>query len=694
MRALVLLILALLLFPNLSSAQAPEPQSPIIFLPGFMGSRLYVSEENGTLDKAWEGFTAGEMRRLALDNNGESVNEVLVGSTIETFSFELGISIPTVNLYKSFLDSFTCPAGGLSQHPQPQTLTQANLENINPSNVPGRVRGRDCGKTIVSYPYDWRMDVFDIVDDGTTYTTGITANLIDLVEFYAQESETGQVQIVAHSNGGLLAKALMIRLEEQDKDHLIQRVAVVGSPQYGTPQTIGAMLHGYKQMKAGGLVLRPSISRNLSLNTMGSYNLLPSSRYFERIENPVLHFSNSTLTSAYKEKFGEITSSAALGSFLIDSKHRTKPETKSITEPEILSPKLLAQSQETKQKLDEWVPPQDLEFIEIAGTGVDTAKGFRYSTEEYQDCSFAHFFICENKERITYTPLFTQEGDGTVVMPSAVTGIGNTFYFDLEKLEDKTSTLADHLTLFESTELSNFLTKILAGQNPTSPYITTTRPEYPARERMTLSAHSPVSITAIDSQGNETSITTHQTNGEEVFLTKEEIPGSAVDIIGEGKYLILPDGDYDIELIGTDTGSFDLVFSDIKGDGSLSEQNRFVNIPTVKDGMSKTNITSENFGALSVDLENDGINDFVFTQGETESSEVRSYVKTQLQKATDRATLSGAVHIYLELLEKETDEVVRSTYVSHLERIIRYLETKTLTQEDAEKLTALVQHLR
>ena len=61
------------------------------------------------------------------------------------------------------------------------------------------------------YAYDWRQDVQDIVDNGTKYQNG-NKLLIDTLQSLVDNSRNGKVTIVAHSNGGLIAKSFIKKI--------------------------------------------------------------------------------------------------------------------------------------------------------------------------------------------------------------------------------------------------------------------------------------------------------------------------------------------------------------------------------------------------------------------------------------------------------------------------------------------------
>ncbi|MCP5810435.1 hypothetical protein NL321_30250, partial [Klebsiella pneumoniae] len=60
--------------------------------------------------------------------------------------------------------------------------------------------------------------------------------------------------IVAHSNGGLVAKALLNQLGGETAKSLVGRVIMIGVPQSGAPADLGAMLVGYEAGIYAGII--------------------------------------------------------------------------------------------------------------------------------------------------------------------------------------------------------------------------------------------------------------------------------------------------------------------------------------------------------------------------------------------------------------------------------------------------------
>lgn len=139
-------------------------------------------------------------------------------------------------------------------------------------------------------PYDWWYGVEDLVLD-SVQIEGTTTMLVLEIESLASTSQNRKVTIITNSNGGLLAKALMIRLEQLGKNNLVDKIILVASPQFGTPKAIAGLLYGDDQSILMGAVLSKSTARTFGENTPGTYGLLPSSKYFATVASPVIEFS-------------------------------------------------------------------------------------------------------------------------------------------------------------------------------------------------------------------------------------------------------------------------------------------------------------------------------------------------------------------------------------------------------------------
>lgn len=648
--------------------ESPPTDTPIIFLPGIFGSRLYHGEE-----KVWDGFAGARMRELELNTRGSSKNKITVGETLFTFS-ALGIKHEVYAPLESF---FNCSG----------IFSSSFVRNI-----PGNES--NCGAPLVSYPYDWRYDVFDILDTGTNYTSGENVKLVDLVE-HLSNNPTGKVHVVAHSNGGLLVKALMIRLEEQGKEELIDKIVLVGSPQLGTPSTIGAMLHGHNQQLGFGLIKRKDVSRAVSLNAPGAYSLLPSPRFIEN-NNPIVEFDSSPLSRKYQNVFGStIDSYEEFVTFLTDPTNlRVRPREDDLNAPEVLNERLLEKARGTHAQIDAWTPPEGVDFVQIIGIDNQTVNKYKYST----GIEFEILNIGELKPaprlKLWYRPVTTQGGDSEVIAEASESGIGSIYYLKLKNLKDEAGRKVEHDTLLTEQEVFKTLEEVFGGVQPTSSYLATER-ENDLEENPSIfsviSVHSPVTISITDSLGNTSEVT--YDSDSDLFTLTENIPDSFIKFIGEAKYIFLPEGSYDIEITGIDTGSFDLVLSKTNAQGEIEEIEKFENIPTKESASATVSLDENSFQNLFVDIDNDHAVDYTFSIGSNSYPTLQN-LSSQMTELPIRPQLKSAIEQYFELLQGTENPEERANYTAQIKRIIQFLEDRYITKDTASTWSALAEHLQ
>lgn len=239
------------------TAAAPPP-AKVIFIPGLEASRLYVCD--GADEKnVWPAFKSSTFSNLALLPVTTPVGPgqtVTVTSQREVHTRDLvleGYSNGSgPNIYKSFVAYMDgqFPGGGWDY-----------------------------------FPYDWRFGYDQILDQGVTIRDGPqpcsgfrVRNLVNEIESFQ-----GKISIVAHSNGGLLAKRLIQRLVARGTAAKVEKLILVASPQFGTPEAQEILFHGTNfptDRLAGAFALDPSVVKTVALNMPGAYNMLPSREFF------------------------------------------------------------------------------------------------------------------------------------------------------------------------------------------------------------------------------------------------------------------------------------------------------------------------------------------------------------------------------------------------------------------------------
>jgi len=479
----------------------------VLFLPGIKASKLYKKNVSGGEDQLWlPNWWGGDIEELAMSEDGGSREDVYTKRVLEDWL----VPFPGGDIYETFLKQLK------------------------------GMRGEAIIDDYQAFPYDWRYDVEDVVQDGILYGDGTRHFLVDEIETLARESFTGQVTIVAHSYGGLLAKALAMELERNEKTFLLEKIVFVASPQIGTPLTALSLLYGYEESIP--TLMSQSQSRTLARTLPSAYELLPSKKYFENMEYPFIEFlSANTRYKELRDTYGEhIDSYGEFFSFLSgDGDGRERPDKGDVSREETLKENYLLQARMSHERLDNWTPPEDMKVIQIAGWGIDTVSGVKYQEEEIVACRQRFPLVpkCEGsgKYHPIYEPQWTVDGDKVVVTPSALFLSDDRenverFWVDLYQYNDENFSDRKHKNIFETSPVLDLLSDLLrnseAGALPQ--YISTERPaDYEdASPRIRVSLHSPLHLHFYDSEGRHTGPATTELDGVEVPYIEEGIPGS------------------------------------------------------------------------------------------------------------------------------------------------------------------------
>ncbi len=570
--------------------------SNVLFIPGLEGSRLYEKTVGIEL-QLWEPWISSlqqDAKAMYLNPNGTSINAVYTktGATID----QVGVPFDETSIYQSFL---------------------------------AQLAGLKASSTIYDYlafPYDWRQSPEDVVNDGTPYDDGthfIDQALIAL----ASTSKTGKVTIVAHSNGGLVAKALMIKLQQEGKANLVDKVILVDVPQDGTPMAIAAMLHGdYDPLP--GFVVSQQTMRGLAENMPDAYDLLPSSDYFVRVASPVVDL---TLDPDLKDAGNVpslITNANDLGKFLTSG--RTKPAAGDIETPDLLSSALLSSATALHSDLDSWTPPVGVQVIQIAGWGLDTPSGVTYQEENISTCNAVG---CSISTTTRHAMNITEDGDDTVVVPSQIaTTSWQSYYINLPKYNEFFKTNLGHKDVTETSVFQTLFASILSSSSVgvLPQYVTTTEPTPTLLSKtLRLRVLSPVTLDAYDSLGNHTGMIPNPNPQSDDLYVQEQIPNSYYRQYGEGQYIGLPDdsNNYKVVLHGTGTGTFTFEVTPVVS-GVAQSTISFAGVPVTASSTATIQVNASNLAstALAVDEDGDGKVDIVIASS-TQTTDPLSYTK-------------------------------------------------------------------
>ncbi|MEX0931058.1 MAG: hypothetical protein WDZ68_02055, partial [Candidatus Paceibacterota bacterium] len=547
--------------------------SNILFLPGIKGSILKRDRLIGS-DTLWPPTVwSDDVEELALTEDGHSIHPVYVDGVIETFK-----TVSVYDGYVAFMD---------------ELVRDDTINAWKPM------------------PYDWRLSLETVVDEGVKTAEGIV-DIIAELEKLAESSRTNKVTIVAHSAGGLLGKALIKKLEEMDKDHLVDSFVMVGTPQIGTPQAIASLLHGDNEGIPGSFpsllsvlnnsIVEPSAARAVAQNMPSVHTLLPSEKYFTEVIDPVVTFDENTAsTQAWRNIWGsEIDTYGELVSFLTGAGDgRTDPPVDELKLPAVLDSSIISQAEAFHTKYDAYVFPEHIRVVQIAGWGMPTMKAVRY-TEAHGEPD--------------YRPVFTVEGDRTVVNTSVTFEEDNeSYYLDLS-LYNADDNDAGHKDLLNTSSVQSLLLTIVRNMVQSDiDYITTMKPNIEdIDEQLLVSVHSPVILGVYDQEGNFTGI---DRENERII---EDIPGSSFQIFGQSQYMFVPrEGIYEFEYVGTGAGPTTVEIAAFSDDTeSVIVRYSDMETTTETETIFTVDGTTPEESLILVDIDGDGaVDDEVYPDG-------------------------------------------------------------------------------
>ncbi len=552
------------------NVEIPECCSNVLFLPGLEASRLY---KQGILseDRLWEPNINSDVIDLYLNQDGQSVNNVYTEDIVDK---ALGIS----PIYDSFIKKMN------------QLVIDKNIK-------------------WQPYAYDWRQSVDDIVNNGTKYKDG-QKSLIATLEELVNSSATKKVTIVAHSNGGLLAKALIVKLQElknSGTNNLIDKidnVVLIASPQIGTPEATFALLHGYNQNILGGLLMNSQTARRLAINMPSGYGLLPSDKYYQISTTPIISFDpNSDLSQIYTNYYGnEINSFAEQNDFILGKEGRTNPEMSDTILPIIGNKPFLDRGQELHNKIDNLIIPSNIKLIQLAGWGKDTLVGMKYVEKTICSYPIIGLNMCIPNKILDLRPVTDMNGDKTVVAPSALhDDQGEKYWLDLS------SSKIEHKNIFEDNSVLQFVENIVNQNTLAIDRIYQLKPTY-TKIRNKISVHSPVTLGAYDLLGNFTGKICPENS--DFCQVVEDIPNSLYMEFGEGKYLSADEENINkVILRGTDIGIFTYESETFLPTGE-STTVAFTDIPVTLQTTAEITINpNTQTQELKLDVDSDGTTD-------------------------------------------------------------------------------------
>ena len=238
-------------------------ETPVIFIPGIMGSRL-AENSNGQLSEKWIGLGLGLLTGANFDRLIPSQNADIAATDVIRDVLNVGGTSLLGEVYKPLLQTLTS-TGGLREYQvenKPERRTNQGCDMNQRFNDP----------TLFVFAYDWRKTNIENSD-----------NLKDYVRCIQKFYPGAKVDIVAHSMGGLLARRYII---SNSNDHSVRKLITVGSPFLGAPRALETIETGRLRLNLPDFIDKriPSFVTNrvktLARESKAVHELFPSDAYF------------------------------------------------------------------------------------------------------------------------------------------------------------------------------------------------------------------------------------------------------------------------------------------------------------------------------------------------------------------------------------------------------------------------------
>jgi len=456
---------------------AKPTHNPVILIPGITGT--YLIRDYGDKTEIWPDISRNLLslsdlflNDLALEIDGTENIEmpIKIGDIIR------GITLPAISNIHVF-----------------DRLISELIDNG------GYVEGED----LFVFPYDWRI------------STSLNAILLkEKIEEILLETGYENVDIVAHSMGGLIAKKYIA----DNRGDKIDQLIFLGTPQLGAPKAFKTLMFG-DNMGIGVFIfgLNSNIIKIISQNMPSVYELLPSEKYVES--------NGSYVINALDRENAPINLSYEQTKDLMIEKGRNV----------LMFP--------FAEDLHNSIDDLDLSGIEthnFVGCGTKTIGGI--TTKQKLSWDFSGFHMADDFD-LKYV-----NGDATVPLESANKTIGANIYFangnshgSLPSAEGVRQNILSILKGEDLQDYSNILTDVstcnISGK--------------------VVSTHSPVELHIYDEEGNHTG---PNSNGDIEY----NVAGVQYDVIDGEKFAFLPDGvNYKIVTQATDTGGYNFQIKDL-----------------------------------------------------------------------------------------------------------------------------------
>jgi hypothetical protein len=263
-------------FSSTAFGAIPAHQTPLILIPGIMGSPLYNDvNNNGILE---DGILTGERRWVSLAVGGVPIMDL-----------ELNASGEPANAATHIVVS---PIRG-----DDQTVTiDAELQRI-PLQGPftGLVRNL---QQLLGYKLDQSKsayqneDLFVFTYDWRKTNAAIASYLANFIDFILDRTGANKVNIIAHSMGGIVTKQYLLDQAAAGSSK-IDNLIFVGTPHLGSPNAPYSMITGKFLEWYKDWAFDDNTIRTLEVNFAPCYQLFPFESYYSKVGGGAVLYEQS-----------------------------------------------------------------------------------------------------------------------------------------------------------------------------------------------------------------------------------------------------------------------------------------------------------------------------------------------------------------------------------------------------------------
>jgi triacylglycerol esterase/lipase EstA (alpha/beta hydrolase family) len=460
-------------------------KTPVLIVPGIMGTEL---EKDGELlwadvSRMFTSITDNFMDPLAFNNNLTPSDGV--------------VNTTDVIKLKSFFD-----------------YTQGLIEEFQNQ---GYVENQD----LFLFPYDWRYGVSGKYGNGKTNSDLLKEKIAEIL------AQTGaeKIDVIAHSNGGLVVKKYVM---ENADNHKINKAIFVGVPNTGSVKSVKALVVGDNMgVSFANLGLSESEMKKISQNLPVSYDLLPSQEYYK---------DAGSFVSLITGKVGNTTKNdldyAEFETYLSDKNFNSTAITNS-----------------------ENLHTENFDNYDLRTAGIDL-----YNIAGCKSATLTNFVESQvtdslGNKNVAYGNVELKTGDGTVPVISAVN-------LPVDSVKQYYVLKTDHSNLLSSDGSRQEIVNLISGSNLSVSNKVTQDYEKCTLNGKIISIFSPVDISVADQNGNQLKL------ADDRSITNQ-ILGSDFEIWDDHKFVFLPTDEnqnYTISLQGTDTGTATIKTQQVSGD--------------------------------------------------------------------------------------------------------------------------------